>query len=156
TYAVGVSDVSEVRPGVLGRVWQLTSGTVAISFRYRVTGLAAEAAFFALVSLPMLALSILGALKIVAPHLPSDTIDQVKQAVLDAAGHVLNDATVNSTVRPWLDDVQKGGGLGVTVIGVVIMLWSGSRWLNVYVDTITIMYGLNGRRHFLKTRALSF
>ena len=36
------------------------------------------------------------------------------------------------------------------------MLWSGSRWLNVYVDTITIMYGLNGRRHFLKTRALSF
>ena len=36
------------------------------------------------------------------------------------------------------------------------MLWSGSRWLNVYVDTITIMYGLDGRRHFLKTRALSF
>jgi len=38
----------------------------------------------------------------------------------------------------------------------VIALWSGSRAVNVVVDTITIMYGLAGQRSILRTRALSF
>jgi len=141
---------------VLARAWGLVRGTVAIGFRYRVTGLAAEAAFFALVSLPPLALGVLGAMGLIASHLPPDTLQQVEQSIVDAAGTVLNTTTINNVVRPLLNDVVKGGGLEVTALGLVIMLWSGSRWLNVYVDTITIMYGLDGRRHFLKTRALSF
>jgi membrane protein len=38
----------------------------------------------------------------------------------------------------------------------VIALWSGSRAVNVVIDTITIMYGLAGQRSILRTRALSF
>ena len=38
----------------------------------------------------------------------------------------------------------------------VLSLWSGSRALNVFVDTITIMYGLAGKRGIIWTRALSF
>ncbi len=38
----------------------------------------------------------------------------------------------------------------------MIALWSGSRAVNVVVDTITIMYGLAGQRSILRTRALSF
>jgi membrane protein len=38
----------------------------------------------------------------------------------------------------------------------VLALWSGSRALNVFVDTITIMYGLGGRRGIVRTRMLSF
>ncbi|MGN6721517.1 MAG: YihY/virulence factor BrkB family protein, partial [Marmoricola sp.] len=41
-------------------------------------------------------------------------------------------------------------------IGFVLALWSGSRALNVFVDTITIMYGLAGKRGIIWTRALSF
>ena len=41
-------------------------------------------------------------------------------------------------------------------IGFVLALWSGSRALNVFVDTITIMYGLGGHRGIVSTRALSF
>jgi membrane protein len=37
-----------------------------------------------------------------------------------------------------------------------LALWSGSRALNVIIDTISIMYGLGGRRGIVKTRALSF
>jgi membrane protein len=144
------------RPGVLRTAWLLIRGTVGICFRHRVTGLAAEAAFFALVSLPPLALGVIGALGLVANHLPPDTVQQIQQQIIDAASTVLNTATIDNTLRPMLKDVVDGGGFEVTVFGLIIMLWSGSRWLNVYVDTITIMYGLDGRRHFLKTRALSF
>jgi membrane protein len=121
-----------------------------------VTGLAAEAAFFALVSLPPMALGVVGALSLLAPHLPADTVEQVRQSIINASGTVLNQSTVNNTVTKLLDDVLKGDGIKFTIVGLILMLWSGSRWLNVYVDTITIMYGLNGHRHFLKTRALSF
>ena len=38
----------------------------------------------------------------------------------------------------------------------MLSLWSGSRALNVFVDTITIMYGLGGRRGIVRTRMLSF
>ncbi|MFA6299247.1 MAG: YihY/virulence factor BrkB family protein, partial [Nocardioides sp.] len=40
--------------------------------------------------------------------------------------------------------------------GFVLALWSGSRALSVFVDTITIMHGLGGHRGIVKTRALSF
>jgi membrane protein len=142
--------------GVFRTAWQLFTGTVGICFRYRVTGLAAEAAFFALVSLPPLALGVIGTLGLIANHLPPDTVQQAQQQIIDGASTVLNKATIDHTLRPMLDNVVHGSRIEVTVLGLIVMLWSGSRWLNVYVDTITIMYGLNGRRHFLKTRALSF
>ena len=41
-------------------------------------------------------------------------------------------------------------------IGFVLALWSGSRSLNVFLDTISILYGLGGVRGIVKTRALSF
>ena len=41
-------------------------------------------------------------------------------------------------------------------IGFILALWSGSRALNVFVDTITIMYGLGGHRGIVRTRVLSF
>ena len=44
---------------VLG-TWALTRATVSICMRYRVTGLASEAGFFALLSLPPLILGIFG------------------------------------------------------------------------------------------------
>ena len=59
-------------------------------------------------------------------------------------------------IRPTLDDVFDGGRFDVISIGFILALWSGSRALNVFVDTITIMYGLGGHRGVVRTRVLSF
>ena len=50
----------------------------------------------------------------------------------------------------------KGGRFDVISVGFVLALWSGSRAMHVFVDTITIMHGLGGHRGIVKTRALSF
>ena len=77
--------------------------------------------------------------------------------MLTLAGQALTPQTVDSIVRPTLNDVLSGGGrYDVVSIGFVLALWSGSRALNVFVDTITIMYGLGGQRGIVRTRALSF
>lgn len=130
--------------------------TAHSSFRYRVTGLAAEAAFFAILSLPPLVFGLAGAIGYIAQQFKVDQVDVLQERVLDIASKALTPGTVDNVIAPTLDDVLHGGRVDVISIGFVLALWSGSRALNVFIDTITIMYGLGGHRGIVKTRALSF
>lgn len=124
--------------------------------RYRVTGLAAEAAFFALLSLPPLVLGVLASLSYFADVVGQATIDRVRVNILDLTSTVLTQESIENVVIPTLNGSLQNGRGGIISIGFVLALWSGSRALNVFVDTITIMYGLGGHRGIIKTRALSF
>jgi membrane protein len=137
----------------LGRIVVTTVGTC---MRNRVTGLAAEAAFFAILSLPPLIFALAGSIGYVFSQLDHSQIDDVRTTVLDLASRGLTPETVDKIIRPTLNDVLRGGRYDVISIGFVLALWSGSRALNVFVDTITIMYGLGGHRGIVRTRALSF
>ncbi|MEU8781953.1 YihY/virulence factor BrkB family protein [Streptomyces sp. NPDC048637] len=136
--------------------WLLLKDTVNSCMKYRVTGLAAEAAFWSLLSLPPLILGLLGVLGYTDAWIGHDTIEGVRQRILDGAGTVLSDKGVNEIARPLLHDVFTGRRPDVISFGFAIALWSGSRAMNVFVDTITIMYGLDGRRGIVKTRLLAF
>jgi membrane protein len=121
-----------------------------------VTGLAAEAAFFALLSLPPLIFALVGSIGYVFESFSDARTAEVRVAVVEAASRVLTEDTVSSIIEPTLTDVFRGGRYDVISIGFVLALWSGSRALNVFVDTITIMYGLAGHRGLVRTRILSF
>ncbi|HSK26671.1 MAG TPA: YihY/virulence factor BrkB family protein [Jiangellales bacterium] len=135
---------------------RLLASTVGSCFRYRVTGLAAEAAFFAILSLPPLVFGLAGTVGYITSALGSTTVGQLRDQVVALAGQLLAPEGVSQVIEPTLDDVLAGGRADVISLGFVIALWSGSRALNVFVDTITIMYGLGGHRGIVKTRALSF
>ena len=113
----------------LARVpWLLTFARLAVvtirtCLKYRVTGLASEAGFFALLSLPPLVLGLFGGLGYFGGMLGPQAVSDVRDAVS---------------------------------VGFVLSLWSGSRAVNVFVDTISIMYGQSGVRGIVRTRALSF
>jgi membrane protein len=135
---------------------RLVVSTVSGCFRYRVSGLAAEAAFFAILSLPPLVFGLVGTVGYVAETFDVRTVEQVRAGIVEIAGRVLTPQSVDQIVVPTIDDVLAGGRADVVSVGFVLALWSGSRALNVVIDTITIMYGLGGRRGIVKTRALSF
>jgi membrane protein len=135
---------------------RLAASTTRICLRYRVTGLAAEAGFFALLSLPPLVLGLVGTLGYVGEWIDNDVVSGLRTRVSELAGTFLTPESVESVILPTFDDVARGGRFDVISIGFVLSLWSGSRALNVYVDTVTIMYGLNGRRGIVATRSLSF
>ena len=134
----------------------VAANTVSSCFRNRVTGLAAEAAFFAILSLPPLVFGLAGTIGFVAKRFQIAEVDVLKGRVLDIASQALTPSTVDQVIAPTFNNVLRGGRIDVISVGFVLALWSGSRALNVFIDTITIMYGLGGRRSIVKTRALSF
>jgi len=136
--------------------WRLVVSTVGTCFRNRVTGLAAEAAFFALLSLPPLLFGLAGSIGYVFDSINPDQVEQVRRSILEICSRALTPQTVDAIVRPTLNDVFAGGRFDVISVGFILALWSGSRALNVFVDTITIMYGLGGHRGIVRTRVLSF
>lgn len=137
--------------------WRLLTQTIGVCLRYRVTGLAAEGAFYAILSLPPLIFGLAGSLGYIASKwFEVETINDIKQQIVDLAAQALTDDSIRNVISPTLDQVLNGGRPDVISIGFVLALWSGSRALNVFVDTITIMYGMGGKRGIVKTRALSF
>jgi membrane protein len=137
-------------------VWRLVVTTVSSCLRYRVTGLAAEAAFFAVLSVPPLVFALAGAIGYVTDQLDPGQIGDIRAAVLDLSSRLLTDRAVDSIIEPTLNSVLRGGRFDVISLGFVLALWSGSRALNVFIDTITVMHGLGGHRGIIRTRALSF
>ncbi len=137
----------------LGRV---IAGTVGACVRNRVMGLSGEAAFFAILSLPPLIFGLAGAIGFIAQRYDVATIADFREQVLLLASRALTPDAVNGVIAPTLDEVLGSGRFEVVSIGFLIALWSGSRALGVFVDAISIMYGLGGHRGIIRTRALSF
>jgi len=137
-------------------LWRVIVTTVGSCLRNRVTGLAAEAAFFAVLSVPPLVFALAGAVGYVSDSFSATQVDDIRNAVLEVSRQALTEKAVNSIIRPTIDTVLDGGRYDVISIGFILALWSGSRALNVFVDTITIMHGLGGHRGIVATRALSF
>ncbi|MER8234927.1 YihY/virulence factor BrkB family protein [Streptomyces sp. NPDC101490] len=135
--------------------WLLLKDTVNSCIEYRILGLAAEAAFFTLLSLPPLLLGLIAVLGYVDGWTNTDTVASIRENILHAAGTVLSDRGVRDIAEPLLDDVTQGKRPDLISLGFAIALWSGSRAVNVFIDTITVMYGLDGHRGIVKTRLLA-
>ncbi|MYW01333.1 YihY/virulence factor BrkB family protein [Streptomyces sp. SID3343] len=137
-------------------LWRILRETVISCFNHRVTGLAAEAGFFMLLSLPPLLLGLAGTVGYLHGMIGGSTINDLKADIIKASASVLSDKSTQQVVVPLVNDVFDSGRADIVSAGFLIALWSGSRALNVYVDTITIMYGLSGKRGIVRTRLLSF
>ncbi|TDE34464.1 YihY/virulence factor BrkB family protein [Actinomadura sp. 6K520] len=139
-----------------GVVWALTKGTAAGAFRYRVTGLAAEAAFFALLSLPPLVIGLIGTMGHLRGLFQPGTVTEIRTWVIEQARTVLTGPAVDTVVVPLIDDVIRGGSPDIVSLSFLLSLWAGSRATNVYIDTISIAYGLSGIRGVIRTRLRAF
>lgn len=144
------------RRSFFGVAWRIIKQTLGACFDYRVTGLAGEAAFFALLSLPPLIFGLAGSIGYFIGGFGADAVAEVKREIVELARTALTEASIETVVVPSLDAVLARGRVDIISLGMVIALWSGSRALNVFIGAITIMYGLDGERGIVRTRALSF
>ncbi|MFD0802289.1 YihY/virulence factor BrkB family protein, partial [Streptomonospora algeriensis] len=149
-----VADWRERHP-VPGAVMLLSARTVRSISRARVVGLAAESAFFSLLSLPALLLGLVGTLGHMEPVLGGDTVREIRGWMLDLAASALTSETVDSLVAPLIDEFLRGAQGGLLSVTFIVSLWSGSRAMNVFIDAITIAYGLDELRSYAGRRVLA-
>jgi membrane protein len=159
-YRDGVTPKARVRrallrvPGAMPAA-KLTVETIRVCLRYRVTGLASEAGFFMLLSLPPLVLGLFGGVGYIGGWLGNDIVADLIKGIQDFSSRFLVANVVDQIILPTANDVLQKGRGDLISLGFLLSIWSGSRALNVFVDTISIMYGQSGVRGIVRTRALS-
>ena len=152
-------ETDDVPPDEGPRPWQLATRALGLvwrkTFEDRILGMAAEAGFWALVSLPSMLLAVFGSLGYLRGVIGPGAIEHIRGDVLRAAGDVLTPSTVTSDVAPLLDQVLGRGHVGIVSAGFAISLWSGSTAMSDYVNTITVAYGMRGLRSAVRSRLVA-
>lgn len=143
------------RQRVPRRPFRLARRTMSNAWRHRVLGLAAEAGFWQLLSLPPLLLSLLGALGYVAEAIGHNSLASIRTSILSGAGDLLTESVVDEAVRPTVDEVLSRGRPDVISIGFVLSLWTGSTAMATFVNTITIAYGQRDLRSAVRSRLVA-
>jgi len=133
----------------------LIGSTLARAWRDRVLGLAAEAGFWQLLSLPSLLLAVLGVIGYFSGSLGHDTLNDLESAIVRGLKHVVVPTAVDSTLRPALDRILHGGRADVVSIGFIVSFWTGSSAMATFVNTITIAYGLRHHRGAVRSRIVA-
>ncbi len=112
----------------------------------RILGLSAEIAFFVLLALPPLLLTIVGVAGLVGSALGADFQAEVTQVVRDASLAMFDSETVDTRVIPLVENILGQRRADVISFGFVLTLFSASRALRVLVNSITIAYNLERTR----------
>jgi membrane protein len=122
--AVSESDRSVSRPRRrrLAIAWRLVSSTLAKSWNDRVLGLAAEAGFWQLLSLPSFLLAVLGVVGYFSGALGPDTVHSIENAIVRGLRHVIVPSAVDSTVRPALHRILVSGRADVVSISFIVIV----------------------------------
>lgn len=130
----------ELTRSPLGLVRTLVVRTVKDSLDDRVPGLAAEVAFYVVLSLPPLLLVILGSLGFVTDWLGPAVAADIRSTILDGATTLLSESTVDELVEPAVDGLLEQGRLDILTVGAIVAVWSASRATRVIIEAVTIAY----------------
>lgn len=116
----------------------------------RVTGLAAEIAFFGLLSLFPALLAVAAALGSLEAVAGQDVAAQAEEEMVEFFRRVLTDEAAGT-----IDAVQglfEGSSPGIATIGLVSALWAASRGFSALVNALDVVYDLDERRGYLRVR----
>lgn len=132
----------------------LVARTYRDSVADRLPGLAAEVAFFLLLSLPPLLLVLLGLMGYVGDLFGPDTVTDLRDVIVDFADDFLTRSTVEDVVEPAVTNLLTEGRADVLSLGVVLAVWSASRAIRVFVRTVSVAYDLDDQRSWWQLRLL--
>jgi membrane protein len=136
------------RPVALG----IRTGDAAI--KDRLPGLAAEIAFWVLLSFPSLLLTAIAAGGVLLEG--QDWQDQLIERAVEVARVALTPDTIETVVRPLLEQLVASSGLGIVSFAFVATVWTASRAVKVVLVALAIVYGREEQRQPWKDRLLGF
>ena len=142
-------------PARTNAVTQFLLRTWAIYSIRRISGLSAEAGFWLVFSLPWLLMGAVSVVGLFDELLSANTVAALQDAILEAAARVLTPEIMATYVDPLVTDLFSQGSAGLTVISLLIALYSGSRGIQTFIEANMIINGEFQRRNFVVIRAMS-
>jgi membrane protein len=133
----------------------LLKRAVVQAWHDRVLGLSAEAAFWQLLSLPSLFLSLIATLGYVSRWFGSGTVDQTELQIENTLSRVFSSQVVRDVVAPTLHEILHAQRADIISVGFVLALWAGSSATATFVNTITIAYNMRDLRGAVRSRLLA-
>ena len=140
-----------VRPAV-----RLIVGTIDGAVADRLPGLAAEVAFWVLLSLPALLLSAVAVTGLVIGREDSAWEELLVERVVEVSRVAFTERTIDGVVRPLLGQLLESAGFGVASLAFLVTVWVASRAVKVVLQTISIAYDRQDVRHGWHDRLLGF
>jgi membrane protein len=141
-------------PAPVQTVWRTGERTVRESRVDRLPGLAAETALFTLISLPSLLLVMLGSLGYLADRLGSQGKAELDRLVFDLPQTLLAPQTYDAYER-FARSIVEEGRADVISVSVFVSIWTGSRAMTRYLETIPIAYDVDNPRSIWQRRVLA-
>jgi membrane protein len=122
----------------------------------RLPGLAAEIAFWVLLSLPALLLTALAIAPVVGGIGDGAWDEQFINRTMEVSRVVLTEDTIQGFLRPLLLQLVEGGGIAIASFAFLTTVWTASRAVRVALTTLAIAYDRQGVRKGWQDRALGF
>ena len=145
----------ETTPRGLRPPLALVVRTVDRSVAHRLPGLAAEVAFWVLLSLPALVLATIATAGVLGGER-----DHWRQQLINRATDVsqvaLTPQTISQVVEPVLRSLFDEGGVGLVSFAFVATVWTASRAVRVVLNTIAVAADAHGVRPGWQQRLLGF
>lgn len=135
--------------------WSVAVRTARCSVEDRVSGLAAEMAFFALLSLVPLVVALGASLGWLERVVGREAVETGRATVLAAISTVFSQAAAQDVMRPLVEGLLEEQRGGVALSGVVVALWLASRVFTATIRALDLAYNVDERRGPLVQRALA-
>lgn len=121
----------------------------------RLSGLAAEMAFWGIFALPWMVLGLAAGLATFQSWFGLDVVSRAQEDLLQAASRVFNDQTMQNVIEPLVTNLFAYGSGGLSIISFVVALWSGSKAVSAAVQAVVIVSGQSYEGYVrTRTRAL--
>lgn len=129
-------------PRAVRRPVEVVIRTMDNAIRDRLPGLAAEIAFYVLLSLPALIVAVIAAVPAFLPDIEGqDWQEELVARTVEVSSVALTSSTIDTVVEPLLRALLEGGGVGVVSTAFVAAIWIASRAVKVVLTTTALVYG---------------
>lgn len=146
----------ERTPARLQPAVRLSVRTIDAAVADRLHGLAAELAFWVILSLPALLLTAISAVGAISAVTGSDWQDALLLTIEEAAAVVLTPTMIDRFLVPIIEQLLEGGGFGLVSFAFVATLWTASRAVKVVLVALALVYDRRDQRPGWMARVQAF
>lgn len=135
--------------------WSVAVRTVRATIEDRVTGLAAEMAFFALLSLVPLVVALGASLGSLEMFVGREAVTRGQEAVLTVLSTVFSPQVTQDVLRPLVEGLLDQTRGGFAISSFLIALWLASRVFTATIRALDLAYDVEERRGLVTQRLLA-